>query len=159
MPLYDPNASFAQVDYANAKTPSEGSGYVGIDPAHPEAIVVPNGGSGLIYLPRKNAPELARWGAGYADGAVVEECYVYHECASWRVFTGDRTATQPNGKWVGEAEYGADHYVCDPGRHCPGRRSFAAFCATVYAPLDGYAAVKFDVDLDGRVFLPCPSGR
>ena len=60
LPLYDPNASFAQVDYANAKTPSGGSGYVGIDPAHPDAIVVPNGGSGLIYLPQKNAPELAR---------------------------------------------------------------------------------------------------
>jgi arylsulfatase A-like enzyme len=60
LPLFDPHASFAQVDYANAKAPSEGSGYVGMDPAHPEAIVVPNGGSGLIYLPQKNAPELAR---------------------------------------------------------------------------------------------------
>jgi hypothetical protein len=28
----------------------------------------------------------------------------------------------------------------------------------VYAPPNGFAAVKFDVDLDGAVFLPCPRG-
>jgi hypothetical protein len=28
----------------------------------------------------------------------------------------------------------------------------------VYAPPDGFAAVKFDVNLDGKVFLPCPTG-
>jgi hypothetical protein len=28
----------------------------------------------------------------------------------------------------------------------------------VYAPANGYAAVKFDVDLDGRIFRPCPAG-
>ncbi|MDE3115747.1 MAG: alkaline phosphatase family protein [Pseudomonadota bacterium] len=60
LPLYDPDASFRQVDYANAQAPSDGSGTVGMDPAHPDAIVAPNGGSGLIYLPGKNAPELAR---------------------------------------------------------------------------------------------------
>jgi hypothetical protein len=109
----------------------------------------------------KNAPELASWGVRYTDGAVVEECYVYHQCASWNVFTGDKTAQQPTGKWVGEAEYGADHYVCNPGQtgaRCTGRRSFAAFCRAVYARPDGFSAVKFDVDLDGRVFLPCPRG-
>jgi arylsulfatase A-like enzyme len=55
LPLYDPNAGYRPVDYANGRTPSHGSGYVGLDPAHPEAIVVPNGGSGLIYLPGRNA--------------------------------------------------------------------------------------------------------
>ena len=108
----------------------------------------------------KNNPALVRWGVRYADGAVVEECFVYHECGSWHVFTADRTAAQPTGKWVGEAEYGADHYVCDPGKRCPhGRRTFAAFCRAVYAGRLGYAAVKFGVNLDGRVFLPCPRGR
>jgi hypothetical protein len=107
----------------------------------------------------KNNPSLARWGVRYSDGAVVEECYVYHECGNWHVFTMDKTAAQPTGKWVGEAEYGADHYVCDPGKHCKHRRSFAAFCRTVYAGPAGFAAVKFDVNLDGKVFFPCPRGR
>jgi hypothetical protein len=129
----------------------------------------------------KNTPGLAWWGARYTDGAVVEECYVYSQCfASWQigshqdgitcsgvhgptacgwdVFTTDRTAHQPTGKWVGEAEYGSDHYVCDPGQTCPARRKFATFCARVYAPPDGFAAVKFDVNLDGSVFEPCPAG-
>ena len=60
LPLYDPNASFKPVDYANGGAPSHGSGYVGLDPAHPDVIVVPNGGSGLIYLPGKNPAALAR---------------------------------------------------------------------------------------------------
>jgi hypothetical protein len=129
----------------------------------------------------KNAPSLASWGVRYADGAVVEECYTYGGCFSasqrgttqdgitcsalhgptpcgWDVFTADHTARQPTGKWVGEAEYGADHFVCNPGQKCSGRRSFARFCQAVYAPPNGFAAVKFDVDLDGAVFLPCPRG-
>jgi Glycoside-hydrolase family GH114 len=109
----------------------------------------------------KNAPGLARWGVKYTDGAIIEECYLYRECGSWHVFTQDKTALQPTGKWVGEAEYGSDHYVCNPGQTgptCSGRRSFAAYCRTVYDGPNGYAAVKFDVDLDGRVFYPCPDG-
>ena len=106
----------------------------------------------------KNNPSLARWGARYADGAVVEECYVYHECGSWHVFTADRTKQQPTGKWVGEAEYGSDHYVCNPGQKCTHRRSYATFCRVEYAGPNGFAAVKFDVDLNGKVFLPCPRG-
>ena len=108
----------------------------------------------------KNNPRLARWGTRYTDGAVVEECFVYHQCGAWHVFTADETAAQPSGKWVGEAEYGADHYVCDPGERCPhGMVSFAAFCRAVYAGPLGFAAVKFGVNLDGRVFFPCPRGR
>jgi hypothetical protein len=106
----------------------------------------------------KNSPLLASWGTRYADGAVVEECYTYGGCPSWDVFTADRTAHQPTGKWVGEAEYGADHFVCNPGQDCPRKRQFATFCARVYAPPSGFAAVKFDVDLDGKVFEPCPAG-
>ena len=106
----------------------------------------------------KNSPLLASWGVRYTDGAVVEECYTYGGCASWDVFTAARTAHQPTGKWVGEAEYGADHFVCDPGQSCPHRRRFATFCARVYAAPGGFAAVKFDVNLDGKVFDPCPAG-
>jgi hypothetical protein len=106
----------------------------------------------------KNTPGLARWGMRYADGAVVEECYTYGGCPSWDVFTTARTAQQPTGKWVGEAEYGEDHYVCNPRQNCPHKRLFSTFCARVYAPPDGFAAVKFDVNLDGKVFDPCPSG-
>jgi len=129
----------------------------------------------------KNSPLLAWWGARYADGAVVEECYTYGGCFSasqrgtrhygitctglrgptpcgWDAFTADHTARQPTGKWVGEAEYGADHFVCNPGQRCPYKRRFATFCRRVYAPPNGYAAVKFDVDLDGRIFRPCPAG-
>ena len=129
----------------------------------------------------KNTPGLAWWGVRYADGAVVEECYLYHQCfaawqrgskqdgitcsglhgptpCGWDVFTADHTARQPAGKWVGEAEYGADNYVCNPGQRCPDRRLFTTYCHQVYAPANGFAAVKFDVNLDGHVFRPCPAG-
>ncbi len=132
----------------------------------------------------KNSPYLSWWGRRYSDGAVLEECYTYHQCTAaqlrgssqygitctglagatpcgWDDFTTDKTAAQPNGKWVGDAEYGADHYVCNPGQtgpKCGGKRAFAAFCRALYDPPLGFAAVKFDVNLDGRVFYPCPSG-
>jgi hypothetical protein len=130
----------------------------------------------------KNSPWLSWWGRRYADGAVVEECYVSHGCFSsqlrgsqqygiictglhgatpcgWDAFTADRTAAQPTGKWVGETEYSADHYVCSPGQACgTGKRTFAAFCRAVYAPPDGFAALKLDVNLDGTMFYPCPRG-
>ncbi len=110
----------------------------------------------------KNSPLLSRWGLRYADGAVVEECYTFGPCSAWRDFSTDKTAAQPSGKWVGEVEYGADHFVCDPGQtgpKCEGRRSFASFCRNVYAPAYGFSAMKLDVDLDGKTFLPCPAGR
>lgn len=58
-PLYDPNDSFRPVDYNNAETLKHGAGYIGLDRTHPDAIVAPNGGSGLIYLPGKKARENA----------------------------------------------------------------------------------------------------
>lgn len=129
----------------------------------------------------KNSPLLSWWGRRYADGAVVEECYAYHACfaswlrgtrhygitctrlhggtpCGWNDFSTDVTPAQPAGKWVGEAEYGADHYVCNPGQRCRGPHRFTAFCRTLSGSRAGFAAVKFDVDLDGRVFYPCPAG-
>ena len=110
----------------------------------------------------KNTGILSWWGRDYSDGAVVEECYVYSECFSsqvaggsnvgitctalagptpcgWDDFTTDVTANQPTGKWVGEAEYGADHYVCDPGQTCPHKKLFATYCtpSTARARLRG----------------------
>jgi hypothetical protein len=127
----------------------------------------------------KNSPYLSWWGREYADGAVVEECYVGHSCfaaqfqgsrqygitcsalrgatpCGWDDFTADTTRQQPTGKWVGEAEYAEDDYVCNPGQKCPAPREFSTFCRTVYSPPHGFAAVKFDVDLDGGMFYPCP---
>jgi hypothetical protein len=129
----------------------------------------------------KNTGILSWWGRDYSDGAVVEECYVYSECFSsqvaggsnvgitctaltgptpcgWDDFTTDVTANQPTGKWVGEAEYGADHYVCDPGQMCPHNKAYATYCDAIYGQSDGFAGVKFDVNLDGKTFFPCPNG-
>jgi hypothetical protein len=129
----------------------------------------------------KNSPFLSWWGRKYSDGAVVEECYIYRQCLAsqlrgsaqygitctalagptpcgWDAFTTDRTSRQPTGKWVGEAEYSADNYVCNPGQHCARKHLFRTFCAAVYSPSYGFAAVKFDVNLDGSMFYPCPTG-
>jgi hypothetical protein len=122
----------------------------------------------------KNSPLLSWWGRQYADGAVVEECYSSQQCFA-RQFQGSQqygiTCTALSGptpcgwddftaagKWVGEAEYAEDGYVCNPGQVCKGPHSFGAFCRAVYAVPHGFAAVKFDVDLDGALFHPCPTG-
>ena len=123
----------------------------------------------------KNSPWLSSWGRKYADGAIVEECYVYKACfASWLRGSSQYGITctalsgrtpcgwddfSSEGKWVGEVEYSADHYVCNPGQTCSGRKGFAAFCRTVYSPADGFSAMKLDVDLDGGLFFPCPKGK
>ena len=127
----------------------------------------------------KNSPYLTSWGRHYTDGAVVEECYLSRDCfaaqsegsrqygitctslrggtpCGWDDFTADLTPRQPTGKWVGEAEYVEDDYVCDPGRSCPAPREFATFCRAVYAPPHGFTAVLFDVNLDGGTFYACP---
>jgi len=129
----------------------------------------------------KNTGILSWWGRNYTDGAVVEECYTYSECLSSQVaggsnvgitctvlggarpcgfddFTTDTTSNQPTGKWVGEAEYGADHFVCDPGQACPHNRLFTTYCGAIYSQTYGFSAVKFDVNLDGKTFFPCPNG-
>jgi len=133
----------------------------------------------------KNSPWLTWWAKRYADGAVIEECYIYKACfaselrgskqygvtctalagrtpCGWDTFSADRTHAQPSGKWVGEVEYAADGYVCSPGqtgKKCSGRHGYAAFCRTVYSRPDGFSAMKLDVDLDGKMFFPCPHGK
>jgi len=126
--------------------------------------------SGMTAL-WKNSPYLSWWGRQYADGAVVEECYVDHACFAAQ-FQGSRqygiTCTALSGatpcgwddftaagQWVGEAEYAEDGYVCSPGQQCKGPHSFGTYCRSVYAVPHGFSAVKFDVDLDGKIFYPC----
>ncbi len=126
--------------------------------------------SGMTAL-WKNSPYLSWWGRQYADGAVVEECYVDHACFAAQ-FKGSRqygiTCTALSGatpcgwddftaagQWVGEAEYAEDGYVCSPGQQCKGPRSFGTYCRSVYAVPHGFSAVKFDADLDGRIFFSC----
>jgi hypothetical protein len=123
----------------------------------------------------KNSPLLSWWGRRYSDGAVLEECYPYRQCTSSQL-AGTRaygirctllSGRRPcgwdgftsRGKWVGDAEYVEDHYVCAPSASCTGRHRYSAFCSSVQGTANGFAAVRFDVDLDGRVFQPCPSGR
>ncbi len=119
----------------------------------------------------KNSPYLSWWGRQYADGAVVEECYLNHACFAAQ-FRGSRqygiTCTVLSGatpcgwddftavgQWVGEAEYAEDGYVCSPGQQCKGPHSFGTYCRSVSAVPQGFAAVKFDMDLDGKIFYPC----
>jgi predicted AlkP superfamily pyrophosphatase or phosphodiesterase len=59
LPLRDPGATGSAIDFSNGPRPSGGSGMLGADPAHPEAVVAANGGSDLIYLPSPHAKELA----------------------------------------------------------------------------------------------------
>jgi len=59
LPLRDPGATGTAIDFSNGGKPSGGSGILGRDPAHPDAIVASNGGSDLIYLPGANAKALA----------------------------------------------------------------------------------------------------
>lgn len=123
----------------------------------------------------KNSGILAWWGRRYTDGAVVEECYQYDECFAAQL-AGSRQfgfactgllgahpcgydAFTAQGKWVGEAEYREDGFVCGPSKPCPPRHRFSTYCQKVYATANGLSAVKFDVDLDGRLFRPCPAGR
>jgi arylsulfatase A-like enzyme len=59
LPLREPGATGTAIDVSNGGKLASGSGILGRDPAHPDAIVASNGGSDLIYLPQKNAAALA----------------------------------------------------------------------------------------------------
>jgi arylsulfatase A-like enzyme len=57
--LTDPGRQFASVDPSAGGRLSGGSGMLGLDPQHPDAVVAANGGADLIYLPKDNAKDLA----------------------------------------------------------------------------------------------------
>ncbi len=52
LPLFDPNDKNARV--ADNAHPKAGNGVLGQDPAKPDLVVATNGGSDLIYLPKKD---------------------------------------------------------------------------------------------------------
>ena len=57
LPLFDPNNNNAKV--ADGAHPKAGNGLLGLDPSRPELVVATNGGSDLIYLPKRDK-KLAR---------------------------------------------------------------------------------------------------
>jgi arylsulfatase A-like enzyme len=79
LPLFDPDAKTAPVDPQAGQHPSKAGGVIGKDPAAPDMIVAPNGGVDLIYLPQKNAKELAPkivdflLGQDYVSGIFVDD--------------------------------------------------------------------------------------
>ncbi|HEY6022840.1 MAG TPA: alkaline phosphatase family protein [Pseudolabrys sp.] len=58
LPLFDPNNKYAPV--AVATHPKAGNGLIGKDPTRPDVVIAANGGSDLVYLPRKNRKLAAR---------------------------------------------------------------------------------------------------
>ncbi|WP_374544874.1 alkaline phosphatase family protein [Rhodoblastus sp.] len=52
LPLFDPDAKSALV--APGAFPTRANGLIGLDPAQPDVVVTANGGSDLIYLPKKD---------------------------------------------------------------------------------------------------------
>jgi len=49
--LFDPDAAYREVDWAEGTHPLRGNGLIGVDADRPQVVVVANGGSDLIYLP------------------------------------------------------------------------------------------------------------
>lgn len=56
--LFDPGRNFSRVDYGGGARLAGGAGLLG-DPQNPDAVVVPNGGADLIYLPKTSAKDTA----------------------------------------------------------------------------------------------------
>ena len=69
LPLYDPDAKNAAV--APGSHTSRANGLIGRDPARPDVVVAANGGSDLVYLPKKNRKLAAR-----VVKALLEQDYV-----------------------------------------------------------------------------------
>ena len=69
LPLFDPNDKNARV--AENAHPKAGNGVLGQDPAKPDLVVATNGGSDLIYLPKKDKKL-----AGRTLKALLEQDYV-----------------------------------------------------------------------------------
>ena len=75
MPLYDPDAKDALVGANNH--PSRANGLIGPDSKNPDVVVAANGGSDLVYLPKKDKKLAARVVAllaqDYVSGLFVDD--------------------------------------------------------------------------------------
>ncbi|MBR1282401.1 alkaline phosphatase family protein [Bradyrhizobium sp. AUGA SZCCT0177] len=60
LPLHEPSAQGAGIDYKAGKYPRRASASIGNDPAKPDIVVGANGGNDLIYLPQDNAKTMVR---------------------------------------------------------------------------------------------------
>ncbi len=69
LPLFDPNNNNAKV--ADGAHPKAGNALLGADPAKPDLVVATNGGSDLIYLPKRDKKLAAR-----TIEALLEQDYV-----------------------------------------------------------------------------------
>jgi hypothetical protein len=69
MPLYDPDAKNARI--TGGSYPSRANGLIGSDPNKPDVVVAANGGSDLVYLPKKD-----RKLAGRVVSALLAQDYV-----------------------------------------------------------------------------------
>jgi arylsulfatase A-like enzyme len=79
LPLFDPDAKAASIDFKAGQHTSKGNGLIGPEPKTPEVVVAANGGTDLIYLPKSNAKELAPRivemlaGQDYTSGIFVDD--------------------------------------------------------------------------------------
>ena len=58
LPLFDPDAKAAAIDFGAGQHTTKADGLIGKDPAAPDVVVAANGGVDLVYLPKPNAKEL-----------------------------------------------------------------------------------------------------
>ena len=79
LPLFDPDAQLAPVDFSAGQHSSKANGLIGTDPSSPDVVVAANGGIDLVYLPKPNAKELAATivemllGQDYVSGLFVDD--------------------------------------------------------------------------------------
>src|SRR5262245_29586699 len=72
LPLFDPDAKAAPVDFGAGQHSSKANGLIGKDPASPDVVVAANGSTDLVYLPKPNAKELV----GKIVDVLLEQDYV-----------------------------------------------------------------------------------
>jgi arylsulfatase A-like enzyme len=81
LPLFDPDAKAARIDFSAGQHTSKANGLIGKDPGKPEIVVTANGGTDLVYLPQSNAKDLVGpivemlLGQDYVSGLFVDDAF------------------------------------------------------------------------------------